>query len=183
MKAIVDLSGIRFLPVNVNQCRETLKKTRWSAGFVCPVCGHNKAYQLKKRNLLECANKKCKRQTSPTAGTQFHNARPKSLENLWSILSEFRDDLNTLSKARISKLTKASAKTSSRIARIISSSFPLPPGLPRMAAELLCEKVRKQEQKESSPCKRVNLQIPIDNGVKALLEAFGRLLLLRVLSA
>jgi len=53
-----------------SDCRNVLAKLRWADGFVCPECNHEKAYVLKNRPIFQCA--KCKKQTSPTAGTVFH---------------------------------------------------------------------------------------------------------------
>lgn len=123
MKKILNLSSLKFTPATVAECRTTLKDLRWSRGFVCPACGHEKAYQIKTRNLLECANKSCKRQTSPTAGTQFHNSRPRCLESFWAIISENSNKLGELSKPTIKKFMNVSAKTAARVVRIISTSF------------------------------------------------------------
>ena len=49
------------------QCRAALVRLRWSGGFVCPCCGH---CVLAGRGLYQC--NRCKKQTSPTAGTIFH---------------------------------------------------------------------------------------------------------------
>lgn len=121
--SVVNLSSLNFAPSKFKQCRAALKNVRWSTGFVCPACGHDKAYQLKTRDQLECANKKCKRQTSPTAGTQFHNTRARSLEAVWAVLSQFRKDLAALTEDRIQALLNVSARTARRIAEIISLSF------------------------------------------------------------
>jgi len=52
-------------------CRAYLFKLRWPEGFVCPRCGHRKAWPV--RNLFECAQ--CGTQTSVTAGTIFQDTR------------------------------------------------------------------------------------------------------------
>ena len=52
-------------------CARHLVKLRWGAGFVCPVCGGTKGWELKgDRCVRECAD--CGRQTSATAGTVMH---------------------------------------------------------------------------------------------------------------
>ena len=53
-----------------NQCRSALVRLRWPDGFVCPVCGHRGHCVLQHRQLYQC--NRCKKQTSPTAGTIFH---------------------------------------------------------------------------------------------------------------
>lgn len=123
MKEVLNLSSSKFTSANAKECRSMLKALRWSGGFVCPACGNKKAYQLKTRDLLECANKGCKRQTSPTAGTQFHNSRARCLEGLWAILSNNQNKLGELSKSMIKRFMNVSTKTASRVMQTISLSF------------------------------------------------------------
>ena len=52
------------------QCRAALLRLRWPDGFVCPCCGHRGHCVLAGRGLYQC--NRCKKQTSPTAGTIFH---------------------------------------------------------------------------------------------------------------
>ena len=56
-----------------NACLEYIAKLRWPQGFICPGCAE-KADQpsLMGRGLFLC--RKCKRQTSITAGTLFHGS-------------------------------------------------------------------------------------------------------------
>jgi transposase-like protein len=49
------------------QCFEYLKKLRWPDGFICPKCGHRKAYFTAKRKVFQC--KSCHHQTTVTAQT------------------------------------------------------------------------------------------------------------------
>lgn len=86
---IIDASRLRLRAKDKRECKTELIEARWNGGFKCPACGHKKGYWIRKRELFECANRKCKKQTSPTAGTQFH--KMKSLEQLWSL---FRCDGN-----------------------------------------------------------------------------------------
>ena len=52
-------------------CLAYISKLRWPQGFVCPSCGIvEKNPSIMKRGLFLC--RKCKRQTSITAGTLFH---------------------------------------------------------------------------------------------------------------
>jgi transposase-like protein len=53
-------------------CFEYLRRLRWPAGFVCPVCGARRCWEVA-RGLSRCAS--CQRQTSPTAGTIFEGTR------------------------------------------------------------------------------------------------------------
>lgn len=35
-------------------CEQHLLKQRWESGFICPKCGHEKAWYLKNRKLFDC---------------------------------------------------------------------------------------------------------------------------------
>lgn len=61
-------------------CFQYLLKKRWPNGFICPKCSHDQAYFIKTRKLMQC--KKCRHQTSVTAGTIFHKLR----QPLWLLL-------------------------------------------------------------------------------------------------
>ena len=55
-------------------CVRYLFAARWPAGFVCPACGHARAWALHtKAWTWECAG--CGRQTSVTAGTLMHHSK------------------------------------------------------------------------------------------------------------
>lgn len=54
-------------------CRDYLQHLRWPDGFLCPRCGGDRPWPLRRGELLECA--KCGRQTSVTAGTIFEGTR------------------------------------------------------------------------------------------------------------
>jgi len=53
-------------------CRDYLFQIRWPNGFVCPKCGNDKAWPVRKV-LFECA--KCHHQVSVIAGTIFQDTR------------------------------------------------------------------------------------------------------------
>jgi transposase-like protein len=53
-------------------CLEYLSRLRWPDGFVCPVCGSDKAWRTARRGMWMCTS--CGRQTSVTAGTIFHRS-------------------------------------------------------------------------------------------------------------
>ena len=55
-------------------CAAYLAAVRWPYGFVCPRCGHSKAWLLQtKAWTYECAG--CHKQTSVTAGTILHGSK------------------------------------------------------------------------------------------------------------
>lgn len=51
------------------QCQAIVVAARWPRGFECPVCGGKQYCLVTTRNLYQCT--KCRRQTSPIAGTIF----------------------------------------------------------------------------------------------------------------
>ncbi len=69
-------------------CVAYLVSVRWPDGFECPACRHRKMRHTG-RGLFECGQ--CRRQTSATAGTLFHDTRkPLRLwfEAMWQIASQ-----------------------------------------------------------------------------------------------
>src|SRR3984893_12319058 len=54
-------------------CQQYLARCRWPDGFVCPRCGHDRAYELAGQRLWQCAG--CRHQASVTAGTILHKSR------------------------------------------------------------------------------------------------------------
>ena len=119
---LVELSSVAFAATSKSECKAELAAARWSDGFVCRECGNNKAYFLKKRGLFECANRKCKKQTSASAGTQFHNS--KRFQEQWQLIGQYKENLSTTTKAVIKKAMNVSAGTARRVRRIITLSFP-----------------------------------------------------------
>jgi ribosomal protein L37AE/L43A len=55
------------------QCRAVVIAARWPNGFSCPPCGGRSHSQVATRGLFQCT--KCRRQTSPIAGTIFGSDR------------------------------------------------------------------------------------------------------------
>ena len=64
------------------ECLKYLIDSRWPNGFVCPRCGWTEFYWQGSRNLLEC--KKCRYQTSVTAGTVMHRSRQPLTSWFWA---------------------------------------------------------------------------------------------------
>ena len=56
---------------NDEDCRKYLATLRWSEGFSCPQCGHDKAWNMADGHLL-C--RKCRHQQSVTQGTIFQDS-------------------------------------------------------------------------------------------------------------
>ena len=54
-------------------CARHLAAMRWPDGFVCPACGHDRGWELKRRRASwECAA--CGKETSVSAGTIMHRS-------------------------------------------------------------------------------------------------------------
>ena len=54
-------------------CARHLAAMRWPDGFVCPACGHDRGWELKRRRASwECAA--CGKETSVNAGTIMHRS-------------------------------------------------------------------------------------------------------------
>jgi transposase-like protein len=64
-------------------CQQALLEARWPEGFICGACGHDCAYLLSRRPIMQCSL--CRHQTSVTAGTIFHKTRIPLLIWFWMI--------------------------------------------------------------------------------------------------
>lgn len=64
-------------------CYDHLQKLRWPDGFICPACGHRKAYFMNKRKVFQCEN--CRQQTSLTANTIFHKTHTPLRKWFWAV--------------------------------------------------------------------------------------------------
>lgn len=63
-------------------CQEYLASCRWPDGFICPRCGHRKAYRLAGRRRWQCLA--CRYQVSLTAGTVLHNTKTSLTVWFWA---------------------------------------------------------------------------------------------------
>ncbi len=63
-------------------CVRYLVESRWPAGYACPRCGHQEAYELTSRRTFKC--KKCSYQVSVTAGTVLHGTRLSLRDWFWA---------------------------------------------------------------------------------------------------
>jgi transposase-like protein len=64
-------------------CAQHLKKIRWPEGFRCPRCGHDKAWFIRTRKVMDC--KGCRAKVSLTTGTIFHKTRMPLTKWYWLI--------------------------------------------------------------------------------------------------
>ena len=72
----------------IEDCHTFLVNLRWPTGFVCPGCGGQDAWNIRRQDrqdsdLYEC--KQCRRQTSVTAGTMFHRSKVPLPIWFWAI--------------------------------------------------------------------------------------------------
>ena len=82
-------------------CKDTLARQRWRNGFICPKCGHPRAYQLKYRHLRQCAS--CHHQVSPTARTIFEYSKVP-LAKWFAAIYLMSADKGGISAQRLSKM-------------------------------------------------------------------------------
>ena len=75
MKQVPDsLLAFQHMFPDDDACAAWLIEMRWPNGFVCPACGHEKGWALRRKaHTFECAG--CRRQTSVTAGTILHASK------------------------------------------------------------------------------------------------------------
>ena len=62
-------------------CERYLEICRWPDGFLCPRCGHGRAYVVAKRRR-QCTA--CRHQVSLTAGTILHNTKTPLTQWFWA---------------------------------------------------------------------------------------------------
>ena len=74
MKQVPDsLLAFQHMFPDDDACAAWLIEMRWPDGFVCPACGHEKGWALRRKaHTFECAG--CRRQTSVTAGDPARQA-------------------------------------------------------------------------------------------------------------
>lgn len=104
----------RPFPANITQfqavfpdeatCRTYLIESRWPDGFLCPACGHDEAWERSARLMFLC--RRCRHETSITAGTVLHRTRLPLLTWFWAAyLVATRPGLNALDLGRTLGLT------------------------------------------------------------------------------
>lgn len=101
-------------------CRRAIFEHRFSNGFLCPRCGHGRAWYLNRRALYECTA--CHYQGSPTAGTIFHNSRTdlrKWFLAIWLLASTKKAP----SAAELSRQLGVTAKTAWLLRRKITHAM------------------------------------------------------------
>src|SRR6516164_219127 len=64
-------------------CEQYLAACRWPEGFICPRCGHRRAYELANQRRWQCAG--CRHQVSLTAGTVLHRTKIPLTYWFWAV--------------------------------------------------------------------------------------------------
>ena len=81
-------------------CRKQLFQRKWTSGYKCPKCGHDRFYLLNCRSLYQCRN--CHHQCSLTSGTIF--AASKLPLTVWFLaiflLTQAKEGMSALSLGR-----------------------------------------------------------------------------------
>lgn len=80
---VTNLIGFQEKFTTEQACQDHLFRLRWSNGYRCPRCGHDKYTFHSTRHLYQC--KGCKYQVSLTAGTVFHKTRTPLRKWFWLI--------------------------------------------------------------------------------------------------
>lgn len=100
--------------INDYACQRELARHRWSNGFICPRCGHDRAHVLHRRLLRQCAE--CRHQVSVTAGTLFEHTK-LPLPKWFAAIYLMAADKGGLSALRLSKLIGVSWPTAQSMLR------------------------------------------------------------------
>ena len=101
-------------------CAAALIKHRWPEGFMCPHCGHQKAYYMTKRRVYECCQ--CYHQTYITAGTLFHSTNVPLVKWFWAIYL-IASDKGGISATRLAKQIGVSWLTARRMLQKIRTAM------------------------------------------------------------
>jgi len=101
-------------------CAAALAQHRWPNGFMCPHCGHQKAYYMAKRRVYEC--RQCCHQTYITAGTLFHSTNVPLVKWFWAIYLT-ASDKGGISATRLAKQIGVSWLTARRMLQKIRTAM------------------------------------------------------------
>jgi transposase-like protein len=89
-------------------CLEYLSSKKWSNGFKCCKCNHDK-FTIRKKNLARDCNR-CHHLESPTANTMFHRVR-FGIRKAFVIVFEMSATTKSLSSSQMAKRLKISRTT------------------------------------------------------------------------
>ena len=109
-------------------CQQYLAEIKWSDGYKCSKCGHNK-FTVRKKNLARDCNR-CHHIESPTANTMFHKLR-FGLRKAFMIGFEMTASTKGLSSSQVAKRYSISRTTAwsymhkVRIAMKSSGKYPM----------------------------------------------------------
>ena len=96
MKQVPDsLLAFQHMFPDDDACAAWLIEMRWPDGFVCPACGHEKGWALRRKaHTFECAG--CRRQTSVTAGTILPPASCRSPSGSGPLMATHSNGISAL---------------------------------------------------------------------------------------
>lgn len=97
-------------------CLTEIAQHRWPHGFVCPRCGHDQGYVLRRAQKRQCG--RCRYQLSITAGTVFHHTHVP-LPKWFAAIYLMAADKGGISALRLSKMIGVSWPTAHRILRLL----------------------------------------------------------------
>lgn len=101
-------------------------KMKWPRGFVCPNCGFKVAYTISTRNLPLYQCKRCKHQTTLTAGTAMENSRTPLHKWMTAVkLLAHPDSVNAVQLTSIINVTYKTAFYMLRKIRVMLTLFDL----------------------------------------------------------
>ena len=108
MKQVPDsLLAFQHMFPDDDACAAWLIEMRWPDGFVCPACGHEKGWALRRKaHTFECAG--CRRQTSVTAGTILHASKLPLTVWFWAAYLMATRNLSTTLRRRRLRFTEQS---------------------------------------------------------------------------
>ncbi len=89
-------------------CHQYLAEKKWSNGYICKKCGHNKSSIVRDNLSRECT--KCHHIESPTAGTLFHKVK-FGLHKAFYIVFEMSVSNKGLSSVQMAKRYGVTQKT------------------------------------------------------------------------
>lgn len=127
------------------ECIDEITRIRWADGFICPKCGEQKAYPIKSRNVLECANKACKKQVTATAGTQFHGS--KKIEQIYSSITQIDTGKQSQKKRGSQEKRKEAEQTKKSPLKECKPIIPETIELPKIAYEPEPQKCRAKRRR------------------------------------
>lgn len=119
---MTSLVGSELMALNSEEsCVSYLYRIKWPNGYVCPQCGHARAYVIRTRRLplYQCGS--CRHQTSITAGTVMEGSRTPLLK--WVTAMQFLCRSESINAVQLAKEIQVTYKTAWAILNKIRSAI------------------------------------------------------------